>query len=224
MTLLRLVIELLTFIVIFFVPNLVILPFPEHAAMLDSAFIILLFSGAGVIQFFFMCGMVKVGGNVTLGELGIVRPKRGFIFRTTCVTLGICAIYFVLAVVLSFLPAELRNRISEGYQWKLMDVGRMPLIVLLCITVGYREEFLFRAYFLAFFTRIGSPLPVTLFLSAFIFGLLHSYEGIIAMIFAGCAGLFFSWMFVKHRDLHEIAIAHALFNTGLVFLSYFIPV
>lgn len=220
----RSVIELFVLVASFFVPNLVILPFPERTALLDSPFLLVLFTVAGAAQFVFMCVVALRSGRYARAELGLLRPGRPTFGRLAQAFFGICAIYFLIMIIVSMLPHGAQEWATAGYRWKLSDITRMPLILMFSLVVGYREEFLFRAYLLTFFTRSGSPLPVSLVLSATIFGVLHAYEGVVAIVFAAAAALFFSWMFTKYRDLHAIAIGHALFNAGLIFASLYVPV
>ena len=40
------------------------------------------------------------------------------------------------------------------------------------------------------------------------------------MITAGLVGAFFGLVFIKTRELHALAVAHALYNLGVWLLSY----
>ncbi len=214
--------ELVLLVVSFFIPNLVIAPFLGSSNLLESDLLLFVFSIAGLLQFFFMYGTVKITGNYTLDELGFIRPGVSSISSMLMISLGIIGIYVIFSVSISILPAGIREYLTSGYEWKLTSLASIPVILLFCLVTGYREEFLFRSYLLTALRNARSPLPVSVIVTTLLFGLLHSYEGIAAMIFAGMAGLYFSLVFVRSGNLHTIAIAHGIFNASILILSYFV--
>jgi membrane protease YdiL (CAAX protease family) len=167
-----------------------------------------------------MCYVVHSGKIHSLREIGFVRFGLRDGLAAFIATVGVVAIYFLFTFLLSFLPESAKAYVSSGYNWKLSSLRTAPLVFILCMVTGYREEFLFRSYFLAALSGIKSPVPLSVAISTLLFGLLHSYEGIAAMIFAAIAGFYFSLVFLKTKNLHVIAIAHGLFNAFVIGFGY----
>lgn len=90
---------------------------------------------------------------------------------------------------------------------------RNPLEVLLwllvCITAGICEEFLFRGYLLRQFSSLGGKIWIGVLLSSLVFGVSHGYEGIASMIVIGFYGVLFCLLLLKTKSTIPGMIAHA---------------
>jgi membrane protease YdiL (CAAX protease family) len=214
--------ELTVLVISFFIPNLVIEQFRGESNILEVDFLLYSFVILAMLQFFFMYKTIKIAGNFSFEELGITRPRLSSIFAIIATSAGIISLYLLYSVLLSFLPPATTEYLMKGYQWNINSLARIPGIILFCLVTGYREELLFRSYFLSMLRKVGSPIQLSVLINTVLFGMLHSYEGIAAMIFAGIAALYFSLVFVRVKNLHVIAIAHGIFNSSILILSYFV--
>lgn len=88
-----------------------------------------------------------------------------------------------------------------------MNFVQYCLIAFFFIIAGYLEELYFRFYLLR-----KNPKPSMIIFSTILFVLCHKYQGPAGMFNAACAGLVLSFIFIKSRSLHGIAIAHGLYN------------
>jgi uncharacterized protein len=84
--------------------------------------------------------------------------------------------------------------------------------LVLCITAGVMEEFLFRGYLLQQFSSLGRQGQGNLWLgviaSSLLFGVAHGYEGIGAMIAIALFGALFSILAIKRKSLRAGMMAH----------------
>jgi membrane protease YdiL (CAAX protease family) len=48
--------------------------------------------------------------------------------------------------------------------------------------------------------------------ASILFGLGHVYEGVFGFLATTALGFYFGFAFLKRRNIHEIAIAHGLYN------------
>lgn len=102
---------------------------------------------------------------------------------------------------------------------------QMGLWVLVCISAGICEEFLFRGYLLRQFSslskRHGESLAVGVLAASLIFGASHGYEGWATMVLLTLYGLMFCWLILKTKRLRPAIFAHIWHDlfTGIVLAS-----
>lgn len=100
-------------------------------------------------------------------------------------------------------------------------------MVLMWITAGFIEEFLWRGYLVErLIDLLGSQTKLTwgvvLVVSAFIFGLGHSYQGTEGMLKTGAVGLVFGISYlVVGRNLWPLILTHALIDSMDFINHYF---
>ena len=125
--------------------------------------------------------------------------------------------------LLRLLPPHWASTLHRGYRWGLGRPSQIPLAVLFALTVGYREEFFFRAYLLRRLDQAGMPSWAAIALSTALFSAGHIYEGIIGIALAACLGALFSIAYLRQRSLHVVAIGHGLYNALALCLGLFDP-
>ena len=91
--------------------------------------------------------------------------------------------------------------------WRLI-----PLALVFAVVTGYREELFFRGYLITRFTEMGVPAPAAVGVGALLFALGHIYQGSGGFAAALILGVLFGLLFVQRRNLHRLAVAHALYN------------
>lgn len=166
--------------------------------------------------------------NPPLYTFGIVKPRPADLPYSLVIYLGIFALLLCLSFIISLLPEKGQNLFDAGFRWKLSDPGLIPLVILFSIVTGYREELFFRSYLLTRFSQLSlSPLP-SLLLSSLLFSSGHIYQGLAGFSVSFIQGIYFGIVFLKTRNIHRIALAHALYNTTILlttlFTKYSLPI
>ena len=120
---------------------------------------------------------------------------------------------FVLAAVAQVLehffkldPAKI-----AGVTQKLAPTNGMEMVLflILSISAGICEEFVFRGYFQQQFGGAAGSIWIGVAVSALLFGCAHGYEGIAGMLLIAAYGAMFSVLALQRRGLRAGMIAHA---------------
>lgn len=109
---------------------------------------------------------------------------------------------------------------ASGTSLSLSSPLAYILILLTCTVIGYHEELFFRSYLL---TEFGDMQPMLVALAgSLLFASGHLYQGVAGYLGTFAIGLFLSYRFLRHRSLHEVAIAHTLYNfTAILVLLHY---
>jgi membrane protease YdiL (CAAX protease family) len=93
----------------------------------------------------------------------------------------------------------------------------LALWLLVSLSAGVGEEFLFRGYLLRQFMRWSGNTAVAIGVSAALFGCMHFYEGTTAVVLITGLGALFAIVAVRRGDLRTVMVAHFLQDaiTGL---------
>jgi len=97
--------------------------------------------------------------------------------------------------------------------YKTLFKGDKPLLVFICLSAGFTEELLMRAYVLPrlFMLLKGNYLPIIV--SALIFSLLHlGYGNLSECIFTFCFGVICALFYKKYRNIQILIIFHFLYD------------
>lgn len=137
---------------------------------------------------------------------------------------GVALIFWVMAIiVLAAVAVVLKLMHFTTLQKAALDLApqsgaEIAVWLLLCLTAGIVEEFVFRGYLLQQFASIGGRVWLGVIVSSLLFGSAHGYEGIGGMIAITTFGAMFSILAVKRRSLRAGIMAHAWHDsiTGIV--------
>ncbi len=80
------------------------------------------------------------------------------------------------------------------------------------LTIGYAEELFFRIFAPRLLEKTGLSAPITLLVSALIFGLSHGSQGLFGMTVSTLLALLFSYFRVRGKNLHALALGHAVYD------------
>jgi membrane protease YdiL (CAAX protease family) len=96
-----------------------------------------------------------------------------------------------------------------------LEVG---LWILVALTAGFCEEFIFRGYMQRQFSAISGKVFVGMLVSSAVFGMAHGYEGMKRMVLICVYGFLFSSLAELRKSLRPGMMAHAWHDafTGLV--------
>jgi hypothetical protein len=149
--------------------------------------------------------------RVPMAELLGFRPG----FDALAEDFGAAAVFWVAAaVVLMAIGLLLRAAHLTAPQKTLMAIApRTPLELLLWVmlsmSAGFCEEFVFRGYFLRQFASVGAGLWFGVVCSSLLFGVSHGYEGAAGMIAITAYGAMFCVLVFVRNSLRPGMIAHA---------------
>lgn len=85
-------------------------------------------------------------------------------------------------------------------------------MLLSSIAIGYSEELFFRFFAVQALERAGLMPLIALLLSALLFGLSHSAQGLFGMAVSTILALLFSFFRFRGKSLHALALGHALYD------------
>jgi uncharacterized protein len=168
---------------------------------------------------------MKTGGESKLQEVaeeyGFSNFDISLVWKTGFVCIGTFAIALA-ASLLSLLPAVRTLDYLQPVQWEFPGIRIMPLVFITCMSTGYREEMLFRSYFLTRFRHAEMGKLPALLLTAILFAAGHIYQGLPAVAATFCIGLFLGFVFLRFHNIHMIAVGHGLYNFFSLILFPFI--
>lgn len=124
------------------------------------------------------------------------------------------AFWFVALAVLAAIGLVLKAAGLSAPQKTLMAIApSTPLEVLLwmvlSMSAGFCEEFVFRGYLLRQFASMGAGVWIGVACSSLLFGVSHGYEGAAGMIAITAYGAMFCMLALMRRSLRPGMIAHA---------------
>jgi CAAX protease family protein len=88
-------------------------------------------------------------------------------------------------------------------------LAEMFLFLILSLSAGICEEFVFRGYLQQQFARMGGGVWIGVLVSALVFGCAHGYEGVAGVLLIAAYGAMFSVLTLMRRGLRTGMIAHA---------------
>jgi membrane protease YdiL (CAAX protease family) len=170
-------------------------------------------------------GPAPVGrrGASPWGRFGLGRFRARDLL--TGVIIAGCALSLLVVVnaVLTLLPGGGRALLNEGFRFRLRDWRLIPLVLAFGVVTGYREELFFRGYLLTRFLDMRVPAAAALPASCLLFAMGHLYQGPAGFLTALALGILFGLLFLRNRNLHPLAVAHALYNTTVLIASLMLP-
>ncbi len=137
--------------------------------------------------------------------------------------IGVFIVLYFLTLLLSLLPAESQENLAGGFRWEFSNYAVIPLVILTSLVTGYREELFFRSYLISRLGRLGFPEWGSVLFSGMLFSVGHLYQGWAGFLVSFSIGIYFGLLFIYRRNIHFIAVAHALYNTAVLLLSNVIP-
>jgi membrane protease YdiL (CAAX protease family) len=122
------------------------------------------------------------------------------------VYLGGMGVALVLGLVL--LPTHLIHKRAVVSALAPRRGVELPLWILVSLTAGLCEEFIFRGYLLQQIRRWFGSASLAVGISALMFGCMHFYEGSAAVVQICGLGAFYGMVAVRRGNLRHVMIAH----------------
>lgn len=140
--------------------------------------------------------------------------RRGL--RSWMEDIGVALVFWIAAmIVLAIVSLSLRltTRLSSAQKTVQAlaprSAAEMLLWILLCLSAGFCEEFVFRGYFLRQFSSPLHRIWLGVLFSSLLFGVSHGYEGAIGMIAITVYGAMFCALALLRNSLRPGIVAHA---------------
>jgi uncharacterized protein len=139
--------------------------------------------------------------------------RRGL--RAWAQDLGAALIFWIAAVIilaiisLAMRPGHFASAQKPVTALAPRNATEMLLWVVLCLTAGFCEEFIFRGYFLRQFSSPLHRVWLGVLLSSLLFGISHGYEGAAGMVVIVVYGVLFCALALARDSLRPAMIAHA---------------
>jgi membrane protease YdiL (CAAX protease family) len=149
-------------------------------------------------------------------EYGVTAPRASDLVHALAIFAGLVGVLALTAVVLRLIPAGPRRLLEEGFRFRLERPALLPLAVVFALTTAYREELFFRCYLITRLRQLALPPWAAAALSTILFAAGHLYQGLSGFIVATVLGVCFALLFLRLRNLHRLAIAHALYNLAVL--------
>lgn len=138
--------------------------------------------------------------------------KMGDIPGSLVAAAGIYLLVLLISLISMQFSGEFNEALKNPVAWKIENPWMLPLVFLTCIVTGYREEIFFRAYFIRRFEISGFHPAVGVAVTTVLFSMGHLYQGFAGLVGTLLIGVYFGFLFLRFRNVHMIAIAHAIFN------------
>ncbi|MCL8538328.1 CPBP family intramembrane metalloprotease [Chryseobacterium gallinarum] len=162
-----------------------------------------------LLMLFLYSHFVEKGSFLLKGE-----KKYSLAFRVK----AIISLYLICAIGGAFLNVVLQLLVQEKMSEKLFDLTSIFrhnyfLIIFTCFTAGAVEEFLMRGYVQPRIEKIYNSPVLGIFISALLFGLLHSTYGTISqVIIPFFIGVVFAVFYKKYSNITILISCHFMID------------
>ena len=171
-----------------------------------------------------LAGVALWGIRLRKTPLRLVLGERRRGLREFFSDVGAAGLFWIFALlVLAALAVILRIFHLESAQKQISQLAPASLAeatlwIVLSVSAGICEEFVFRGYLQQQFTRATGRAWVGVLVSALLFGGAHGYEGIAGMLMITVYGALFSVLAIKRGSLRAGMMAHGWHDsiTGLL--------
>ena len=157
----------------------------------------------------FVAWRARVHG-LTAQQLGFVKPPVWLIVVTVCGAMLIVSLQWLNLRRMGRSASSLRGPLLALAERILPQSSReLVLFLVLAVTAGFCEEFLYRGFAMAVMGRSGLPTAVVILLSSVLFGLAHLYQGRAGFVSTTVLGLLFGFSRTALGSLLPVVIWHA---------------
>ena len=132
---------------------------------------------------------------------------------------GIYLCIIPVGYISMLLVPEMDNPVIYGSGWQFGKLNLLPLVLVSCLVTGYCEELFFRSYLFKSLQKVGTGMIPAVIITSLLFGAGHVYEGYYAFAATAVIGAFLSFIFIKTKSIHAIAIGHGLYNFSVLLIA-----
>jgi membrane protease YdiL (CAAX protease family) len=163
--------------------------------------------------------LLVMAGAEGLAAFGLRRLRAADPARALVAAAGTFAIAAASALAFSLLGAAnpLMTGLPRGTPWSLL-----PLLALSSLATGYAEELCFRAYLMRRLEGSGLAPAWSAIASSLLFGGAHGAQGLVGVATTTLIGLWLARRWRVGRNIHEIAMGHALYDAAALVLALYL--
>jgi membrane protease YdiL (CAAX protease family) len=211
----RLIEPLLLFLVFFF-PGYLAGPGRTASINFGDSFFLLSYLGIALPQIALLLHMISRKGINGCARYGIGPPR----FRDAVGALLLFACIFLFSSLFAMLSPE-----DSLLPWNVGSPSLFPLAIVVSFATGYREELFFRAYLIRELTdflvdETSAPSWREITASSLLFSSGHIYQGWLPALSIFLISQLLGFWFIKRGRIHEVAIAHSLYNSMALLLLF----
>lgn len=155
---------------------------------------------------------------------GIRRPRLRDVGQATLFYLALLGAFLPLGAAATLLPEDTLRELMPGTAWSFSRLEMLPAVAVAMLAVGYREELFFRSYMITRLEQFGLGGFRAVALSTLLFSVGHAYQGVAGLIVSFVIGALFGALYLRTRNLHALAGAHALYNLTVLVVRTGAPV
>ena len=189
---------------------------PEAArAALSEPYLLAQSLVLGLPQAVLILYVILTRGHGTKDASGIVPLRFADILKAAAGTAGL----FLITLAAALISGDSAGNLFTSVTPETVRPIVFLLFVPVCLVTGYREELFFRSYLLTELAPFGTPAVIAF--GSLLFALGHIYQGAGAFLVTAVIGVFLSWLFLRTRNVHVVALSHGIYNylilvTGLL--------
>ena len=205
---------------VFFLPGFISQGVQEAAPdMFESVFFNIYYLVSVVPQVLLVLYIITLKPGRELSDFDIGPLKKRDLPFSLLALAGIYICIVPVGLVSVLIEPELENQFTYGAGWQFSNYKLLPLVFLTCLVTGYTEEIFFRSYLYKSLLKAGTGVIPSVIITSLLFGSGHIYEGYFALASTAVIGAFLSFMFIKTRSIHTVAIGHGLYNFSVLLIA-----
>jgi membrane protease YdiL (CAAX protease family) len=151
----------------------------------------------------------------TFKDWGIGPPRKKDLFAAVICLPGLLLTAFIIA----FISPYFGETPGQTMLYPPFSVLFWIILSVSCISTGYLEESFFRFYLLSRREELKLSDAAALLVSVAAFSICHIYEGPWGFLNSVLSGILLSFIFLRYKSLHGIALAHGLYNMIVIIVN-----
>jgi len=187
--------------------------------MFESLFFNIYYISTAVPQFLLVLYIIVLRPGRKLADFDIGPFRIADLPKSLLTLVGIYICIIPVGFISMLIEPEIENQLVYGIGWQFSNYKLLPLVFLSCMVTGYTEEIFFRSYLFKSLQNAGAGLLPAAIITSLLFGAGHIYEGYYAFAATAAIGAFLSFIFIKTKSIHTVAIGHGLYNFSVLLIA-----
>lgn len=180
----------------------------HHFSSKVSLYLLMILLELILVSYVWFLGVKPAGGSFG-GLIGGKWSSFGDVLRDIGVAFLFWLVVIMVLVGLQFSIGKSPETAKAVFMLAPDSVSEMIVWVILSVTAGVCEEFIFRGYLQKQFLAITGSDPAAVAVQAVLFGIAHSYQGVKSIITITVYGALFGILAVSRKSLRPGMIQHA---------------
>jgi CAAX protease family protein len=158
-------------------------------------------------------------------EMGVVPPRPAIIVGGIVVAGGLAALQWFNLRRMGRAGDRVQGMRALARKILPQAKSELAAFMALAVTAGICEEFLYRGFAIAAFTRLGLPAWLVVLITACLFGLAHVYQGSSGFFGTMILGVIFGVLRIVFTSLFPVVLSHAAIDlvAGIAGPEYLLP-